>query len=61
MHPNAPRGMIESLIGEAVDVVVHIANVRFKQIARENSGAEENKGDTPPFYVHWQKEVLRSR
>jgi P-type conjugative transfer ATPase TrbB len=35
MHPNAPRGMIESLIGEAVDVVVHIARTSKGRVVRE--------------------------
>src|SRR5580704_3653378 len=35
MHPNAPRGMIESLIGEAVDVVVHIARTNEGRVVRE--------------------------
>jgi P-type conjugative transfer ATPase TrbB len=35
MHPNAPRGMIESLIGEAVDVVVHIARTIEGRVVRE--------------------------
>jgi type IV secretion system protein TrbB len=35
MHPNAPRGMIESLIGEAVDVVVHIARTSKGPVVRE--------------------------
>jgi P-type conjugative transfer ATPase TrbB len=35
MHPNAPRGMIESLIGEAVDVIVHIARTDKGRVVRE--------------------------
>lgn len=35
MHPNAPRGMIESLIGEAVDVIVHIARKDGGRVVRE--------------------------
>jgi P-type conjugative transfer ATPase TrbB len=35
MHPNAPRGLIESLIGEAVDVIIHIARTDKGRIVRE--------------------------
>jgi type IV secretion system protein TrbB len=35
MHPQAPRGMIESLIGEAVDVIVHIARTDKGRVVRE--------------------------
>jgi P-type conjugative transfer ATPase TrbB len=35
MHPNAPSGMIESLIGEAVDVIVHIARTDKGRVVRE--------------------------
>jgi len=35
MHPNAPRGMIESLIGEAVDVVIHIARTDKGRVVRD--------------------------
>ena len=35
MHPNAPHGLIESLIGEAVDVIVHIARTDKGRVVRE--------------------------
>jgi P-type conjugative transfer ATPase TrbB len=35
MHPNAPHGMIESLIGEAVDVIIHIARTDKGRVVRE--------------------------
>jgi type IV secretion system protein VirB11 len=35
MHPNAPRGLIESLIGEAVDIIIHIARTANGRIVRE--------------------------
>ena len=35
MHPNAPHGMIESLIGEAVDIIIHIARTANGRIVRE--------------------------
>jgi type IV secretion system protein TrbB len=35
MHPNAPSGMIESLIGEAIDVIVHIARTDKGRVVRE--------------------------
>lgn len=35
MNPNAPQGMIENLIGEAVDVIVHIARTEKGRIVRE--------------------------
>jgi type IV secretion system protein TrbB len=35
MHPNAPHGLIESFIGEAVDVIVHIARTDKGRIVRE--------------------------
>lgn len=35
MHPNAPRGLIEDLIGEAVDIVVHIDRTPTSRIVSE--------------------------
>jgi P-type conjugative transfer ATPase TrbB len=35
MHPNAPHGLIECLIGEAVDVIVHIARTDKGRVVRE--------------------------
>jgi len=35
MHPNAPHGMIESLIGEAVDIIIHIARTATGRVVRE--------------------------
>jgi P-type conjugative transfer ATPase TrbB len=35
MHPNAPHGLIESLIGEAVDVIIHIARTDKGRVVRE--------------------------
>ncbi len=35
MHPSAPRGLIESLIGEAVDIIIHIARADKGRVVRE--------------------------
>jgi P-type conjugative transfer ATPase TrbB len=35
MHPNAPHGLIESLIGEAVDIIIHIARTDKGRVVRE--------------------------
>jgi type IV secretion system protein TrbB len=35
MHPNAPHGLIESLIGEAVDIIIHIARTDKGRVLRE--------------------------
>ena len=39
MYPNAPRGMIESLIGEAVDVIVHIARTDKGRVVQRTGRA----------------------